>query len=149
MESETFICRLRALQDFSPFLTGSGITPILPKRVNQLSAHVITGISLDIENYCTLRASPSPACQRQYCRFLFALQLKIKGKDCSTINGHDESASIQSLRKDAREVLVRLSDTYILYNRQIGLTGSNRLSLTSCRLDGYTATSYFGWLKAA
>lgn len=75
--------------------------------------------------------------------------VKNKGKDCSTINGHDESASIQSLRKDAREVLVRLSDTYILYNRQIGLTGSNRLSLTSCRLDGYTATSYFGWLKAA
>lgn len=68
--------------------------------------------------------------------FLSALQLKIKGRDCGTINGHDESASIQTLMKDAREVLVRLSDTYILYNRQIGLTGSNPLSWTVAPLQG-------------
>ncbi len=43
--------------------------------------------------------------------------VKIKGKDCGTIKGHDESASIQTLMKNAREVLVRLSDTYILYNK--------------------------------
>ncbi|ABX84782.1 putative transposase (plasmid) [Yersinia pestis Angola] len=30
------------------------------------------GVSLDIENYCTIRASP--ACQRRYSRFLSALQ---------------------------------------------------------------------------
>lgn len=86
----------------------------------------LAGVSLDIENYCTIRASP--ACQRQCLWFLSALRQKIKGRDCGTINGHDESASIQTLMKDAREVLVRLSDTYILYNRQIGLTGSNPLS---------------------
>ncbi|EFE7000763.1 hypothetical protein GFK76_23230 [Escherichia coli] len=57
--------------------------------------------------------------------------VKIKGKDCGTINGHDESASIQPMMKDAREVLVRLSDMYILYNRQIDFTGSNPLSSTS------------------
>ena len=33
--------------------------------------------------------------------------LKIKGKDCGTINGHNESSSIRPLMKDAREVLVR------------------------------------------
>jgi NAD(P)-dependent dehydrogenase (short-subunit alcohol dehydrogenase family) len=32
----------------------------------------IEGVSLDIENYCTIRASP--ACQRRYLWFLFALQ---------------------------------------------------------------------------
>lgn len=32
---------------------------------------------------------------------------KIKGRDCGTINGHDESLSIRALMKDAREVLVR------------------------------------------
>ncbi|MKO33731.1 hypothetical protein DTY60_24155 [Escherichia coli] len=75
--------------------------------------------------------------------------VKIKGKDCGTINGHDESASIQPLMKDAREVLVRLSGTYILYNRQIGFTGSNPLSSTSYRSDGYTVTSCFSWLNTA
>lgn len=33
--------------------------------------------------------------------------LKIKRRDCGTINGHDESSSIWALMKDAREVLVR------------------------------------------
>ena len=33
--------------------------------------------------------------------------VKIKGRDCGTINGHDESSSIRTLMKDAREVLVR------------------------------------------
>lgn len=33
--------------------------------------------------------------------------VKIKGRDCGTINGHDESSSIRALMKDAREVLVR------------------------------------------
>lgn len=65
----------------------------------------IIGVSLDIENYCTIRASP--ACQRRCLRFLSALQLKIKGRDCGTINGHDESSSIRALMKDAREALVR------------------------------------------
>ncbi|WP_214292464.1 hypothetical protein, partial [Escherichia coli] len=36
-----------------------------------------------------------------------ASSLKIKGKDCGTINGHNESSSIRPLMKDAREVLVR------------------------------------------
>lgn len=76
-------------------------------------------------------------------------KIKIKGKDCGTMNGHDESASIQALMKDAREVLVHLSDTYILYNRQIGLAGSTPLSSTSCRPDCYTATSCFSWLNTA
>ncbi|EAS0625320.1 hypothetical protein DO259_22710 [Salmonella enterica] len=75
--------------------------------------------------------------------------LKIKGRDCGTINGHDESSSIRALMKDAREVLVRLSDTYILYNRQIGLTGSNPLSSMSCRSDGYATASCFSWLNTA
>jgi len=35
------------------------------------------------------------------------LQLKIKGRDCGTINGHNESLSIRTLMKDAREALVR------------------------------------------
>ncbi|EBY7195207.1 hypothetical protein D5872_22850 [Salmonella enterica subsp. enterica serovar Birkenhead] len=33
--------------------------------------------------------------------------VKIKGRDCGTINGHDESSLIRTLMKDAREVLVR------------------------------------------
>lgn len=33
--------------------------------------------------------------------------VKIKGRDCGTINGHDESSSVRPLMKDAREVLVR------------------------------------------
>ncbi|HBX6254000.1 TPA: hypothetical protein MH648_26400 [Klebsiella pneumoniae] len=33
--------------------------------------------------------------------------VKIKGRDCGTINGHDESSSILALMKDAREALVR------------------------------------------
>ena len=35
--------------------------------------------------------------------------VKIKGRDCGTINGHDESSSIRALMKDAREVLVGVS----------------------------------------
>jgi len=65
----------------------------------------VPGGSLDIENYCTIRASP--ACQRRCLRFLSALQLEIKGRDCGTINGHGESSSIRALMKDAREALVR------------------------------------------
>ncbi len=34
------------------------------------------GVSLDIENYCTIRASPNS--QRRYLWFVSALQLKIK-----------------------------------------------------------------------
>ncbi|ECD4501327.1 hypothetical protein CRW83_24945 [Salmonella enterica subsp. enterica serovar Newport] len=59
--------------------------------------------------------------------------VKIKGRDCGTINGHDESLSILALMKDAREILVRLTDRYIMYNSQICLTMSNPLSSTSCR----------------
>lgn len=33
--------------------------------------------------------------------------VKIKGRDCGTINGHGESLSIRTLMKDAREALVR------------------------------------------
>lgn len=55
--------------------------------------------------YCTIIASPNS--QRRYLWFLSALQLKIKGRDCGTINGHDESLSIRPLMKDAREALVR------------------------------------------
>ncbi|EDJ8987603.1 hypothetical protein GFI10_26435 [Salmonella enterica subsp. diarizonae] len=33
--------------------------------------------------------------------------VKIKGRDCGTINGHDESLSIRALMKDAREALIR------------------------------------------
>lgn len=33
--------------------------------------------------------------------------VKIKGRDCGTINGHDESLLIRTLMKDAREALVR------------------------------------------
>lgn len=76
-----------------------------------------------------------------------ALQLKIKGRDCSTINGHNESLSIRTLMKDAREALVRWADTYILYNNQIYLTGSNPLSSTVCRADDYTAALCFSWLS--
>ncbi|ECD5961013.1 hypothetical protein E2G69_17400 [Salmonella enterica subsp. enterica serovar Java] len=92
----------------------------------------------------------SRACQRQYFSVSVCTTVKIKGKgkDCGTIiNGHDESASIQTLMKDARKVLVRLSDTYILYNRQMGLTGSNPLSSTSCRSDGHTIAASFSWLN--
>lgn len=64
----------------------------------------ILGVSLDIENYCTIRASP--ACQRRFYSFCLLVS-KIKGRDCGTINGHDESLSIRALMKDAREVLVR------------------------------------------
>ncbi|RPH30241.1 hypothetical protein EHN07_03830 [Buttiauxella warmboldiae] len=35
------------------------------------------------------------------------IRVKIKGRDCGTINGHDESLSIRTLMKDAREALVR------------------------------------------
>lgn len=63
------------------------------------------GGSLVIENFCTIRACL--ACQRRCLRFLSALQLKIKGRDCGTINGHNESLSIRTLMKDAREALVR------------------------------------------
>lgn len=56
-------------------------------------------------NYCTMRASPNS--QRRYLWFVSALQLKIKGRDCGTINGHNESLSIRTLMKDAREALVR------------------------------------------
>lgn len=62
------------------------------------------GVSLDIENYCTIRASP--ACQRRFYSFCLLVS-KIKGRDCGTINGHDKSLSIRALMKDAREVLVR------------------------------------------
>lgn len=34
-------------------------------------------------------------------------RVKIKGGDCGTINGHDESLSIRPLMKDTREALVR------------------------------------------
>lgn len=34
-------------------------------------------------------------------------KVKNKGGDCGTINGHDESLSIRTLMKDAREALVR------------------------------------------
>nr|CAP20182.1 hypothetical protein [Yersinia enterocolitica] len=64
----------------------------------------VIGVSLDIENYCTIRASP--ACQRRFYGFCLLVS-KIKGRDCGTINGHDESLSIRTLMKDAREVLVR------------------------------------------
>ena len=30
--------------------------------------------------------------------------VKIKGRDCGTINGHEESLSIRTLMKDAREM---------------------------------------------
>lgn len=33
--------------------------------------------------------------------------VKIKRRDCGTINGHDESSSVRALMKDARAVLVR------------------------------------------
>lgn len=65
----------------------------------------VSGLRLGNGKYCTIRASP--ACQRRCLRFLSALQLKIKGRDCGTINGHNESLSIRTLMKDAREVLVR------------------------------------------
>lgn len=58
------------------------------------------GVSLDIENCCSIRASPA-------CMVLACSSVKIKGRDCGTINGHDESLSIQTLMKDAREILVR------------------------------------------
>jgi hypothetical protein len=76
-----------------------------PRMVVAMEACGASGVSLDIENYCTIRASP--ACQRQRLRFLSALQLKIKGRDCGTINGHNESLTIRTLMKDAREALVR------------------------------------------
>lgn len=75
------------------------------KSAIQDTGTVLNGVSLDIENYCTIRASP--ARQRRCLRFLSALQLKIKGRDCGTINGHNDSSSIRTLMKDAREALVR------------------------------------------
>lgn len=48
-----------------------------------------------------------PNSQRWYLLFLSALQLKIKGRDSGTINGHNESLSIRILMKGAREALVR------------------------------------------
>lgn len=66
---------------------------------------LVNGLRLGNGKYCTIRASP--ACQRRCLRFLSALQLEIKGRDCGTINGHDESSSIRALMKDAREALVR------------------------------------------
>lgn len=47
----------------------------------------VIGGSLDIENYCTIRASP--ACQRRFYGFCLLVS-KIKGRDCGTINGPDE-----------------------------------------------------------
>ncbi|MBW1523426.1 hypothetical protein B6V69_26180 [Escherichia coli] len=51
-------------------------------------------VSLDIENYCTIRASP--ACQRRFYSFCLLVS-KIKGRDCGTINGHDESGDAANL----------------------------------------------------
>lgn len=55
-------------------------------------------------NYCTIRASRTV---NVGIYGLSALQLKIKGRDCGTINGHNKSLSIRTLMKDAREALVR------------------------------------------
>ncbi|EAR3991889.1 hypothetical protein S000_23475 [Salmonella enterica subsp. enterica serovar Give] len=54
------------------------------------------------------------------------MSLKIKGRDCGTINGHNESSSIRTLMKNAREVLVRakrirISCTFCRYSSR-GLT---------------------------
>ncbi|RCX62955.1 hypothetical protein DTL34_23375 [Escherichia coli] len=42
--------------------------------------------------------------------------VKIKGRDCGTINGHDESSSIRALIKDAREVLAYFHERRSLNN---------------------------------
>ncbi len=54
--------------------------------------------------------------------------VKIKGRDCGTINGHDESSSIRALMKDAREVL-----------EWKGLPLIMRL-INSCAIMGYTSS---------
>lgn len=64
----------------------------------------LAGVSLDIENYSTIRTSP--AFQLRLDDFCLLISI-IKGRDCGTINGHDESLSILALMKDEREVLVR------------------------------------------
>ncbi|WP_409934371.1 zinc ribbon domain-containing protein, partial [Escherichia coli] len=43
------------------------------------AGHAVLGVSLDIENYCTIRASP--ACQRRFYSFCLLVS-KIKGRDC-------------------------------------------------------------------
>jgi len=90
----------------SLFLPLAAAQPVFMRhRGHQVDKHVIDGVSLDIENYCTIRAFP--ACQRRCLRFLVCTSVKIKGRDCGTINGHDESLSILALMKDAREAFVR------------------------------------------
>lgn len=80
-----------------------------------------------MERKRTIRASPNS--QRRYLWFLSALQLKIKGRDCGTINGHNESLSIRTLMKDAREVLVRAKRI--------------RISCTFCRYSSRGLTLYY------
>lgn len=48
-----------------------------------------------------------PGMSTPVCKVSVCSSVKIKGRDCGTINGHDESSSIRTLMKDAREVLVR------------------------------------------
>ena len=104
--------------------------------------NVLSGVSLDIENYCTIRASP--ACQRWCLRFLSALLSKIKGRDCGTINGHDESISIRAMMKVAREALSLVgyslpctisrytSRGLTLYHQRVAV----RMVIQLCRLAG-------------
>ena len=47
--------------------------PVQPSTMLS-AARIYIVVSLDIGNYCTIRASP--ACQRQYFRFLSTLRLK-------------------------------------------------------------------------
>ena len=64
-----------------------------------------TGGSLDIK-LSVLNGFPRHVNAGVY-GFCLHYSKKIKGRDCGTINGHDESSSIRALMKDALEVLVR------------------------------------------
>ncbi|AAC82724.1 putative transposase [Yersinia pestis biovar Mediaevalis str. K1973002] len=81
-DSEAFVRELAqrvpqhgdALMTIAQQLEQKGIEKGIEKgiQLGEQKGKLEVGVSLDIENYCTIRASP--ACQRRYSRFLSALQ---------------------------------------------------------------------------
>ena len=90
---------------------------MMPSTTSHSWRRLQRGVSLDIENYCTIRGQfgdrkllyykDFPGMSKPVFMVSVCSSVKIKGRDCGTINGHDESSSIRALMKDAREVLVR------------------------------------------
>jgi len=95
---------VRPISALAP-LGAYGCIHVASRDTTHSNSKLTSWVSLDIENYCTIRASP--ACQRQSLWFSDRSSIKIKGGDCGTINSHDESSSIRILMKVVREILVR------------------------------------------